>query len=282
MQTELPGFGRRLDALSEEAIGFIQEHFPEEQGKWLVAFSGGKDSMVVLDLVKRAGVVHEAHYSNPGIDPPELVKFIREYYPEVIEYKAPPFFMLMRKPRYGFPYRNVRWCCTTQKKNVGPNGKCITGIRSDESSGRKLRGRIVIYEDNPGKENYNPIFAWKERDVWDYIRHYEMPYCGLYDEGWDRLGCIVCPMISPSMKAKNIARWPKHWEAFRRGFFHVWRYKQGQAIWENRDKLHRYLKITPQQAWERYCRGDNIFTSKEDEIAHEREGLEYEFGEGEE
>lgn len=44
---------------------------------YFVGFSGGKDSQVLLDLVKRAGVKYKAHYNVTTIDPPENVRFIR-------------------------------------------------------------------------------------------------------------------------------------------------------------------------------------------------------------
>ena len=63
------------------AIDRIKTFEPAEG--YYVAFSGGKDSVVILDLVKRAGVKFDAHYNITGIDPPELYYFIRDQHPEV-------------------------------------------------------------------------------------------------------------------------------------------------------------------------------------------------------
>ena len=64
------------------AIRRIKLHEPPEG--YYVAFSGGKDSCVILDLVKRAGVKFDAHLNITTVDPPELIRFVRQQYPEVI------------------------------------------------------------------------------------------------------------------------------------------------------------------------------------------------------
>jgi len=61
-----------------ESIEFIKENEPPEG--YFLGFSGGKDSVVMYDLTVRSGVQFKAYYSDTGIDPPEVVKFIRDYY----------------------------------------------------------------------------------------------------------------------------------------------------------------------------------------------------------
>lgn len=75
----LPGFG--LDELVKESIDFLKAHEPPEG--YFVGFSGGKDSIVTLELCRRGGIKHKAFFSCTRIDPPELYAFIRRHYPDV-------------------------------------------------------------------------------------------------------------------------------------------------------------------------------------------------------
>ena len=60
----------------------------------------------------------------------------------------------------------------------------------------------------------NPIVDWSEDEVWEYIHKYNLPYPCLYDEGYTRIGCILCPMHSAQQKLKDIERYPKYYNAY--------------------------------------------------------------------
>lgn len=70
----------------ETAIMRLQMFEPAEG--YYLAFSGGKDSVVIKALADMAKVKYDAHYSVTTVDPPELVTFIRDIYPDVIFEKA--------------------------------------------------------------------------------------------------------------------------------------------------------------------------------------------------
>ena len=76
----------------------------------------------------------------------------------------------------------------------------------------------------------NPIFTWTEKDVWDFLNDVcQVPHCELYDDGFHRIGCILCPMSSPRQKQIEIKRYPhvkNNWikainEIRRRGGFYT-------------------------------------------------------------
>lgn len=82
----------------EQAIAKIRLHEPANG--YYVAFSGGKDSCVILDLIKRAGVKYDAHYNVTTVEPPELLKFIHDYHRDVIiEKPEMPMYKLIEKKR---------------------------------------------------------------------------------------------------------------------------------------------------------------------------------------
>ena len=64
------------------------------------------------------------------------------------------------------------------------------------------------------KVTVNPIIDWEDADVWEYIKTNNIPYCSLYDEGWQRLGCIGCPMARQRGREKEFLRWPKYKNAY--------------------------------------------------------------------
>ena len=197
------------------AIARLQLHEPPEG--YYVAFSGGKDSCVVLDLCKRAGVKFDAHYNLTTVDPPELVRFIKKYHPDIWETRTKPeksMWQLIEEKRFP-PTRLFRYCCKVLKEEGGTGRTVVTGIRWQESSKRAKRQMSETCNKHKGKQFLHPIIDWTDKEVWEYIRTYKVPYCELYDKGFTRIGCIMCPM-NTTKKKKEAELYPKYAENYRR------------------------------------------------------------------
>lgn len=188
----------------------------QETGYW-VAFSGGKDSIVIYDLVKRAGVKHTVAMGLTTVDPPELLRFIKKQYPEVslIRPKETMWQLLVRA---GVPPTRIkRYCCDVLKEQHGTGHIIITGIRWEESSRRsKRRMSEVCLTRKKDTRFLHPIIDWSTTDVWDYIKKNNIPYSSLYNEGMLRIGCIGCPMSDN--QEKEFGRWPKYKQAYLKAF----------------------------------------------------------------
>lgn len=170
-----------------------------------VSFSGGKDSLVVLDLAIRVGI-SKVMFCDTGLEFEETVDFVKEieiYYGINIDIvKAPiSFFDLAKK--IGFPSRKCRWCSTVFK--FGPqalyavqNGidGYITGIRREESNSRKYYQAIDVNPLVPVKQ-INPIIDWSEKEIWQYIHEENLPINPLYSL-FSRVGCWCCPFKTKS------------------------------------------------------------------------------------
>ena len=206
---------------------------------YYLAFSGGKDSVVIYALAKMAGVRFKAHYHMTTVDPPELVRFIRSSFPEVsTDYPEYSMWNLIVKKQIP-PVRTARYCCQVLKERGGEGCFTVTGVRWQERAKRMERNFVEILGKNEknkkmfylncdneevrrqvevcqlkGKRVLNPIIDWTEDEVWNFIRKYHLPYCCLYDQGFCRIGCIGCPLASTKNRIREFQRYPGYRQAY--------------------------------------------------------------------
>lgn len=143
--------------------GIADKWSPDGKSGYYLAFSGGKDSVVVKRLLDMAGVKYQSHYTITSVDPPELVRFIREKYPDVsmdypLDKNGNVVTMWNLIPGKMFPpTRTARYCCDKIKESGGNDRFTVTGVRWAESTNRKHNQGIVTAKDNielPENEHY--------------------------------------------------------------------------------------------------------------------------------
>lgn len=203
-----------------------------------LGFSGGKDSQVIYDLAKRAGIEFKAYF-NHALESPTTLKFIRENYPEVIwrrDYKY-GFVQNIRVVHQGFlPTVQRAYCCQDYKHNPKYVDKCsIIGVRKAESLKRRSRtafeakNKTILKKNRELINNYfedhcqstgganiillRPIIDWKDEDVWDYIAKYNLPVNPEYQKQ-RRVGCMVCPKANFNTNYIYLLKYPKLIDAF--------------------------------------------------------------------
>lgn len=194
-----------------------------------MAYSGGKDSDVLLELFIRSGVDFIAENSHTSADAPETVRHIRKKFKELEnrgikcnivlpKYKGKVATMWNLIPEKQIPpTRIARYCCSVLKEQSGKESIVATGVRWDESVKRSKRGvmesieksskdKVMLMNDNDDKRVMiekceiknkmviNPIIDWGNYDIWEYINQEKIEVCSLYECGFNRVGCIGCPM----------------------------------------------------------------------------------------
>lgn len=183
----------------------LAEYITHAENNVAVSFSGGKDSLVVLDLAERVGI-KRAVFCDTTIEFDETVEYVRQirnYYNIKIDIVKPPISFFEMIQHVGIPSRKLRWCCEVFKfaplANYARKNDIfafITGLRRAESN---TRSEYTKMDNNPlvPVPQINPIVDWSSKDVWEYIHKYNLPYNPLY-EHFSRMGCWCCPYKSKS------------------------------------------------------------------------------------
>lgn len=196
--------------MADIAIDRLKEFEPNALAKsptgYYVAYSGGKDSDVILHLVRRSGVKYTAHHNLTTCDPPELVRHVKKQPDVTIHRPEITMWQLIRKKKMP-PRRQARYCCEVLKEGGGKDRLVVTGIRWGESNRRAKRKMIETCYRNKTKQFLNVIIDWTTENVWEYINTEGIEYCKLYDEGFKRLGCVLCPMTRDVKR--QMERWPR-------------------------------------------------------------------------
>ena len=180
----------------------------------IVSFSGGKDSTVTSNLVRRALKNHDIMhvFGDTTLEFPTTYKYLSNFKNKSI---SPPFMTAKNtetvdeskffnlSERFGPPSRVISWCCTIFKtgpigdffRNVADNGEVFTyyGIRREESNSRRNYDKISRSPKISGQIVASPIIDWKDIDIWLYLLSHNLDFNKAYKYGFTRVGCLYCP-----------------------------------------------------------------------------------------
>lgn len=216
---------------------------------YIVGYSGGKDSDVLVHLFRRAGVRFCVVHNHTTLDLPETVYYVRrKFYEWELQgikcgiYMPNTNFWSLCLKKLMLPSRMARFCCEYFKeRDIAEirHSLRVFGVRKDESAPRaKNRDSIetrnnknfsdikTYHFDNTEEvrlsgacytNNYffiNPLAYWSTEYLWDYIHGDKVEVNPLYARGYNRVGCALCPLATECQRKREAEEYPKFKKRF--------------------------------------------------------------------
>ncbi len=203
-----------IEQTTVKRILAIFNRYKKRVDSFHVAFSGGKDSCVLLDLVKKALPKGSfvVVFGDTGMEFPDTYDVVRKTQEQC---KAEGIQFYIAKSHlnpedswrlFGPPSRVLRWCCSVHKSSpqtlilrtvTGKNnfiGLDFVGVREHESVIRASYSFENFGKKQKGQYSYNAILDWTSAEIWTYMLSYNIVVNDTYKKGNSRAGCLVCPM----------------------------------------------------------------------------------------
>lgn len=203
-----------IEGTTVKKIVKIYEKYKDKLDIFHVAFSGGKDSAVLLDLVKKALPKKSfvVVFGDTGMEFPDTYRVV-EITKKECEREGIPFYISKShfEPEeswrlFGPPARVLRWCCSVHKSTpqtlklreiCGKDnyvGLDFVGVRKHESTTRSEYEYENFGKKQKGQYSHNSILEWTSAEIWLYIYLHDLPINDTYKKGNSRAGCLFCPM----------------------------------------------------------------------------------------
>lgn len=184
------------------------------------ANSFGAEDMVLTDLICKQAPDIEIFTLDTGRLPAETYTLMQEtlqrygqrivpYFPESAAVEQ---YLREHGPNAFYDSVDLRkQCCNIRK--VDPlkralKGKkaWITGLRREQAPTRTDLGTSE-WDAGNGLQKFNPLIDWTHQDIWDYIRHFDVPYNALHDQHYPSIGCAPCTRAIAVGEDIRAGRW---------------------------------------------------------------------------
>jgi phosphoadenosine phosphosulfate reductase len=217
----LPGLADQYaNSDPRDVLRLALEEFSPEIG---ISFSGAED-VVLIDMAKKLDKPFRVFSLDTGRLHPETYRFIdhvQNHYDVEIDVMFPQpaavEAMVRAKGLFSFYKDGHKECCGIRKveplvRALTPLRAWVTGQRQDQSPGTRTAVPVVQLDrtfSSAARQlvKFNPLSHWTSKQVWNYIREYDVPYNALHDRGFVSIGCEPCTRpVNPGQHERE-GRW---------------------------------------------------------------------------
>ena len=287
-----------MDGLVQRTLQDIYKTFKAYKNNvdiFYVAFSGGKDSVVMLDLVQRAlpPDAFEVIFGDTSMELPDtysVVEASKLRYNNLHWHIAKAAFNALESWQFiGPPARKLRWCCSVHKSApsllkvkeiLAVRRKCeikdiknfrvlaFDGVRAEESNIRAAYSDFSEHLKYNVQQNFHPILKWQTSEIYIYIFAENLPFNAAYRNGLRRVGCKFCPMSAGWSDCVQNHFYPKEIAPF----IDIVRNSINKNF-SSEDQWREYLKDL---GWKKRC-GGRILKQGEDKVIYIDEKFQQKF-----
>ena len=226
-----------IDALTNSAIKWVYNTYEKYKSKvdsFHVSFSGGKDSVVLLDIVTKA-LPKDAYvvvFGDTQMEFPDTYEVVKETESwcdeqEIVFLRAKSHLDVVDTwNKFGPPSNVLRWCCGVHKtapqlttlrehyKKDALRDMAFVGVRGDESQRRSEYDFISCGKKHGMQCSGHPLLEWNSAELYLYIYANNLILNDCYKKGSSRAGCLICPMSNGKSEFVRNAIYPEETKKF--------------------------------------------------------------------
>jgi phosphoadenylyl-sulfate reductase (thioredoxin) len=197
----------------EEILADAAQRFP---GKITFGTGFGAEGCTVIDMIGRHGLQIDVFTLDTGVlfgETYDLWHRLEDRYGLKIRALRPRQTIAEQAATEGprLWERDPDRCCELrklqpQRAEMEHFDAWISALRREQTTNR---AHAQVYESDLrfGKIKVNPLVGWTNKDVWNYIVRYSVPYNPLHDRGYPSIGCEPCTTAVKPGEDPRAGRW---------------------------------------------------------------------------